>query len=162
MSEYCKSDHFFDHCSTFQNWPYYGLDPLLKLSHTKWEDFEPYHTYFAGISDEAWRDEQNGSKIHGFSGDVLNMDVELSRKLAERKQMEKKVDGGGDIIEVHRRLEEDVDESGNEQNNVPDSNNVEKQELDNEAIIAGETVGDVDQHTHETEIMKDNLPNFDE
>ena len=73
MSEYCKSDHFFDHCSTFQNWPYYGLDPLLKLSHTKWEDFEPYHTYFAGISDEAWRDEQNGSKIHGFSGDVLNI-----------------------------------------------------------------------------------------
>ena len=90
------------------------------------------------------------------------MDLELSRKLAERKQMEKKVDGGGDIIEVHRRLEEDVDESGNKQNNVPDSNNVEKQELDNEAIIAGETVGDVDQHTHETEIMKDNLPNFDE
>ena len=66
----------------------------------------------------------------GFSGDVLNMDVELSRKLAERKrkETEKKVDGGGDIIEVHQRLEEDVDESGNEQNNVPDSNNVEKQE----------------------------------
>lgn len=80
------------------------------------------------------------------------MDVELSRKLAERKQMEKKVDGGGDIIEMHGRLEEDVDESGNEQNNVPDSNNVEKQESDNEATIAGETVGDVDQHT----------PNFDE
>ena len=46
------------------------------------------------------------------------MDVELSRKLAERKKTEKKVDGGGDIIEVHQRLEEDVDESGNEQNNV--------------------------------------------
>ena len=56
------------------------------------------------------------------------MDLELSRKLAERKQMEKKVDGGGDIIEMHRHLEEDVDESGNEQNNVPDSNNVEKQQ----------------------------------
>ena len=56
------------------------------------------------------------------------MDVELSRKLAERKKTEKQVDGGGDIIEVHHRLEEDVDESGNEQNNVPDSNNVEKQE----------------------------------
>ena len=63
------------------------------------------------------------------------------RKLAKQKQMEKKVDGGGDIIEVHQRLEEDVDESGNEQNNVPDSNNVEKQqESDNEATIAGETV----------------------
>ena len=84
--------------------------------------------YFAGISDAARRDEQDGSKMHGFSGDVLNMDVELSRKLAERKKTEKKVDGGGDIIEVHQRLEEDVDESGNEQNNVPDSNNVEKQE----------------------------------
>ena len=80
------------------------------------------------------------------------MDLELSRKLAERKQMEKKVDGGGDIIEMHRHLEEDVDESGNEQNNVPDSNNVEKQESDNEATIAGETVEDVEQHT----------PNFDE
>ena len=45
----------------------------VELSHTKWEEFEPYHTYFAGISDEAWRDEQNGSKIHGFSGDVLNI-----------------------------------------------------------------------------------------
>eukprot|EP00956_Cyclotella_meneghiniana_P038799 scaffold160077_cov79-Cyclotella_meneghiniana.AAC.1 len=63
------------------------------------EEFEPCHTYFAGISDEAWRGEQNGSKIRGFSGDVLNMDVELSRKLAERKKTEKKVDGGGDIIE---------------------------------------------------------------
>ena len=79
----------------------------MELSDTKWEEFEPYHMYFAGISDEAWRGEQNGSKIRGFSGDVLNMDVdELSRKLVERKQMEKKVDGGGDIIEVHQRLEE--------------------------------------------------------
>ena len=34
------------------------------------------------------------------------MDVdELSSKLVERKQMEKKVDGGGDLIEVHQRLE---------------------------------------------------------
>ena len=31
VSEYCKSGHFFDHCITFQFWPYYGLDPLLKL-----------------------------------------------------------------------------------------------------------------------------------
>ena len=45
----------------------------------------------------------------GFSGDVLNMDVELSRKLAEAERDGKKVDGGGDIIGVHRRLEEDVD-----------------------------------------------------
>eukprot|EP00956_Cyclotella_meneghiniana_P007263 scaffold9913_cov36-Cyclotella_meneghiniana.AAC.2 len=115
-----------------------------------------------GISDEAWRGEQNGSKIRGFSGDVLNMDVELSGMLAARKETEKKVDGGGDTIEVHRRLEEDVDESGNEQNNVPDSNNVEKQESDNDATIAGETVGDVDQHAHETETMKGNLHILDE
>ena len=66
------------------------------------------------------------------------MDVEeLSRKLAERKQIEKKVDGGGDIIGVHRRLEEDVDESGNEKNIVPDTNNIERQE------IAGETLGEM-------------------
>jgi len=52
--------------------------------------------YFAGISDAARRGEQDGSKMHGFSGDVLNMDMELSRKLAERKQLEKKIDGGGD------------------------------------------------------------------
>eukprot|EP00956_Cyclotella_meneghiniana_P006370 scaffold8363_cov39-Cyclotella_meneghiniana.AAC.1 len=51
--------------------------------------------------------------------------------------MEKKVDGGGDIIGVHRRLEEVVDESGNEKNIVPDSNNIERQE------IAGETVGEM-------------------
>eukprot|EP00956_Cyclotella_meneghiniana_P018641 scaffold31177_cov80-Cyclotella_meneghiniana.AAC.2 len=108
----------------------------MELSDTKWEEFEPYHMYFAGISDEAWRGEQNGSKIRGFSGDVLNMDVdELSRKLVERKQMEKKVDGGGDIIEVHQRLEK---------------------------MLTRETVGDVDEHAHETETMKDNLPNLDE
>ena len=66
------------------------------------------------------------------------MDVEeLSLKLAERKQIEKKVDGGGDIIGVHRRLEEDVDESGNEKNIVPDTNNIERQE------IAGETLGEM-------------------
>ena len=66
------------------------------------------------------------------------MDVEeLSCKLAERKQIEKKVDGGGDIIGVHRRLEEDVDESGNEKNIVPDTNNIERQE------IAGETLGEM-------------------
>ena len=57
--------------------------------------------YFAGISDAARRGEQDGSKMRGFSGDVLNMDVELSRKLAERKQLEKKIDGGGDIVKVH-------------------------------------------------------------
>ena len=52
--------------------------------------------YFAGISDAARRGEQDGSKMHGFSGDVLNMDMELSRKLADWKQLEKKIDGGGD------------------------------------------------------------------
>lgn len=52
-------------------------------------------------------------------------------------------------------MEEDVDKSSNKQHNVPNSNNVEKQESDNEkATIAGETVGDVDQHTHETETIK--------
>ena len=66
------------------------------------------------------------------------MDVEeLSRKLAERKEIEKKVDGGGDIIGVHRRLEEVFDESGNEKNIVPDTNNIERQE------IAGATVGEM-------------------
>ena len=34
--------------------------------------------------------------------------------------------------------------------------------MDNDATIAGETVGDVDQHVNETETMKDNLPNLDE
>ena len=135
----------------------------MELSDTKWEEFEPYHMYFAGISDEAWRGEQNGSKIRGFSGDVLNMDVELSKKLAERKQMEKNGDGGGDI-EAHRRLEEVVDESGNEQNIVQDSNHIEKQEPNNEATIAGETVGDamhdLNEHAHET--MEDTMPNLDE
>ena len=28
MSKYCKFDHFFGHCTTFQNWPNSGLDPL--------------------------------------------------------------------------------------------------------------------------------------
>ena len=89
----------------------------MELSDTKWEEFEPYHTYFAGISNEAWRGEQNGSKIRGFSG---------GRKLVERKQMEKKVDGGGDIIES--TFGEDVDESGNEQKNVSKSR-IMKQQL---------------------------------
>ena len=38
---------------------------------------------------------------------------------------------------MHRRLEEDVDESGNEKNIVPDTNNIERQE------IAGETLGEM-------------------
>ena len=30
---------------------------VAKKNHTKWEEFEPYHTYFAGISDTAWKGE---------------------------------------------------------------------------------------------------------
>jgi len=59
-------------------------------------------------------------------------------------------------------LEEVVDESGYKQNIVQDSNNIEKPESDNEATIAGETVGDVEENAHETETMKDHLLNLDD
>lgn len=134
----------------------------MELNHTKWEEFEPYHTYFAGISDESWRGEHDESKIRGFSGDVLNLDAEASRKLAERKKMEMNADGADS--EAHRRLKEVVDESGNEQDIVRDSN-IEKQGSDNEATIAEEAVGadaihDLDEHTHEA--VEDALPKLDE
>jgi hypothetical protein len=81
-----------------------------KKNHTKWEEFEPYHTYFAGISDTAWRGPHDEDALRGVSGDVLNMNVESSRKLAQREKMvaENAVDGAVAGDEAHRRLDEDA------------------------------------------------------
>lgn len=64
-------------------------------NHTKWEEFEPYHTYFAGGQDDGWRGERDKEALRGVSGDVLNMDVDLARGLAERRKMTK-VSAGSD------------------------------------------------------------------
>ena len=58
-------------------------------NHTKWEEFEPYHTYFAGMNDDAWRGKHDEEALRGVPGDVLNMDVDLARGLAERRKLEK-------------------------------------------------------------------------
>jgi len=100
-----------------------------QTNHTKWEDFEPYHTYFAGQNDESWRGKQDEEALRGVSGDVLNMDVDLARGLAERRKLKKKMpesqeeedevksEGEGIVEEGivegdthHRRLQEVVDE----------------------------------------------------
>ena len=90
-------------------------------NHTKWEEFEPYHTYFAGANDDSWRGKQDEEALRGVSGDVLNMDVDLARGLAQRRKMknipsqseegkgeeEDKSDGEETVAEnTHRRLEE--------------------------------------------------------
>jgi len=98
-------------------------------NHTKWEDFEPYHTYFAGATDEAWRGEQDEEALRGVSGDVLNMDVDLARGLAQRRKLKRQSQNEEDkLVEednagesTHRRLQEVIDE--------PDTNQ-DKQEVD--------------------------------
>lgn len=93
-------------------------------NHTKWEDFEPYHTYFAGSNDEEWRGKQDKEILRGVPGDVLNMDVDLAKGLAERRKMKSarsQINKKKEEEEVedylftegiaHRRLQEVVDES---------------------------------------------------
>ena len=93
-------------------------------NHTKWEDFEPYHTYFAGSNDEEWRGKLDKEILRGVSGDVLNMDVDLAKGLAERRKMKsarsqmnkkKEEEDVEDYLFTkriaHRRLQEVVDES---------------------------------------------------
>ena len=54
----------------------------------KWEEFEPYHTYFASSSgDEKWRGKADEDALRGVSGNVLNMDVDSARGLAERRRV---------------------------------------------------------------------------
>ena len=60
------------------------------VNHTKWEDFEPYHTYFASTTDTAWRGEHDEGKARGISANVLNMDLDAANGLAERKRKERR------------------------------------------------------------------------
>ena len=56
-------------------------------NHTQWEDFEPYHTYFAGPStDEGWRGKKDEEALRGVSANVLNMDVDAAKGLAQRRK----------------------------------------------------------------------------
>ena len=32
MSEHCKFDHFFGHFVTFENWLFFGVDPLSEAA----------------------------------------------------------------------------------------------------------------------------------
>jgi len=105
-----------------------GEEGKDKLSKKKWEEFEPYHTYFAGPSDTAWRGDEEA--LRAFSGDVLNMDADLAKQLSERKAQRKAQqtnelgDRGdeGNAIDTRRRLEEVLNEPGSDAD--PDSNSV--------------------------------------
>lgn len=105
-----------------------------KKNHTKWEEFEPYHTYFAGQTDTDWRGPHDGEALRGVSGDILNMDVEMARKMTESKRrmkqtsLEKK--GGdeeangneneGSTAATHRRLQEVVNQSQDKEDAIAD------------------------------------------
>ncbi|KAL7546243.1 hypothetical protein ACHAWF_009577 [Thalassiosira exigua] len=104
-------------------------------NHTKWEDFEPYHTYFASSNDDEWRGKRDQEALRGVSGDVLNMDVDSARSLSERRKKKnvpepsegdvKEEDGKGEAEgeseeekeenNAHRRLQEVADEPDAEQ-----------------------------------------------
>lgn len=83
-----------------------------KKNHTKWEEFEPYHTYFAGISDTAWKGPLDEERLRGVSGNALNMDLESSRKLADRKKKVEAAAAGDE--DSHRRLDEVAEEKAGE------------------------------------------------
>ncbi|KAL9184345.1 hypothetical protein ACHAXT_002431 [Thalassiosira profunda] len=101
-------------------------------NHTKWEDFEPYHTYFAGTGEESWRGKHDEEALRGVSGDVLNMDIDMAKGLAKRRKLkdmqsqkeekaedekeekgdgeDERVEGASDESATHRRLQEVVNE----------------------------------------------------
>jgi hypothetical protein len=74
------------------------------INHTKWEDFEPYHTYFASTTDTSWRGEHDEQKVRGVSANVLNMDLNAATGLVERKRKER------------RTVKAIIDEAGKENN----------------------------------------------
>jgi hypothetical protein len=89
----------------------------------KWEEFEPYHAYFATAGDERWRGEGDGVALRGVSGNVLNMDVDSARGLANRRTEKSSIGrrssssgggGGGEVGiveggEVERRRLQEMD-----------------------------------------------------
>jgi hypothetical protein len=107
------------------------------------EEFEPYHTFFATPGDEKWRGKVDEEALRGISGNLLDMDVDSARNLAERRRRRRRSnsrssgarnDGersedattGGDEDDVgggsaHRRLEEeeevDIDADANRDEN---------------------------------------------
>ena len=88
---------------------------------TKWEEFEPYHTYFAGTGDDGWRGKRDEEALRGVSGDVLNMDVDLAKGLAERRKLQK-------MIPENKKEEEEDDgqkEEGDGQKETKDASTEE-------------------------------------
>ena len=81
-------------------------------NHSKWEDFEPYHTHFAGAADDAWRRDED--HLRGVSGNVLNMDAESAKGFVQRRSMKTSredievvaMHGEMDTNGGHRRLQE--------------------------------------------------------
>ena len=102
--------------------------PNNDVNHTKWEEFEPYHTYFASTTDTAWRGEHDEMKARGVSANVLNMDLDAANGLAERKRTERRRKAVGEDNQQqhedqqqkqqegqHRRLQEaDVESEHND------------------------------------------------
>lgn len=115
-----------------------AITKIDDVNHTKWEEFEPYHTYFASTSDNAWRGEKDEMKIRGISANVLNMDVDLVNGLVERRKeeemmrREKRRKTAADNEEdnqqrEHRRLQELQEEESDFANSAPHDNNNERQ-----------------------------------
>jgi hypothetical protein len=107
------------------------------VNHTKWEDFEPYHTYFATTSDTAWKGEHEEQKVRGVSANLLNMDLNAVNGLVERKKKERRmiedivVVGGGEAEakDNQQQQEEDGQHRRLQEANVanePNDNNEEQ------------------------------------
>ncbi|KAL3779886.1 hypothetical protein HJC23_001476 [Cyclotella cryptica] len=128
-----------------------------KRNHTKWEEFEPYHTYFAGISDTAWRGPHDEDALRGVTGDVLHMDVDLSKKLVDRKKKQKLE--GDRVDSSHRRLVEGgvIDESNanmvkNEEHFVDRGSDLPVSQSDLQPEDAAETRSNlIDEYMYEAE-----------
>ncbi|KAL7496238.1 hypothetical protein ACHAWT_005887 [Skeletonema menzelii] len=74
-------------------------------NHTKWEDFEPYHTYFATTTDTSWRGEHDEAKARGISANVLNMDLDEANGLVERKRKERRTKAADEVEQPHKHDE---------------------------------------------------------
>lgn len=120
---------------------------------TKWEEFEPYHTYFASSGDTSWRGKNDEMKARGISANVLNMDSSLAKGLAERRREEEDLERrnrrrgksmddvdhgvGKEQQQQHRRLQEISQEEGN---GLSENNVVEQEQPNSEEQLHDEEV----------------------
>ena len=122
-------------------------------NHTRWEEFEPYRTYLAGAGDESWRGKAYGEALRGVSGDVLNMDADLARGLAERRKA-RSLHGRGKKSD---EKEEDGEE-GKGEVNAEGHDGMGENSLDEGAAhrrLQAQAVGDLDEDRKNEGIRED-------